>query len=112
MGVHGVIEFGNRLLTFVLGALAVAACIAAWLGPPAGPVRWSAARSPCYSASRRRRVIGGITVLTNLNPWVVGLHFLASMALIAAAYALWRRAGESDAEPVAAGARPLRIWPG
>ena len=41
-------------------------------------------------------MIGGITVLTDLNPWVVGLHFLLSMALIAGAYALWRRAAEGD----------------
>src|SRR6185312_7343273 len=53
-------------------------------------------------------VIGGITVLTGLNPWVVGLHFLLSMALIAGAYALWRRSGEGDgpARPLVPG--PLR----
>src|SRR5690606_18033050 len=27
-------------------------------------------------------VIGGITVLTDLNPWVVSLHFLSSMVII------------------------------
>ena len=53
-------------------------------------------------------VIGGITVLTNLNPWVVGLHFLASMAVIAAAYALWRRIGDPDGPPVAVVPAPLR----
>src|SRR6185436_3775960 len=41
-------------------------------------------------------VIGGITVLTDLNPWVVGLHFVLSMALIALAYALWKRTAEGD----------------
>jgi cytochrome c oxidase assembly protein subunit 15 len=45
-------------------------------------------------------VIGGITVLTNLNPWVVGLHFLASMAVIAAAYQLWVRTGGAPAGAV------------
>jgi cytochrome c oxidase assembly protein subunit 15 len=53
-------------------------------------------------------VVGGITVLTNLNPWVVGLHFLLSMALIAAAYALWRRAGEGDGPAVSLVPTPLR----
>jgi cytochrome c oxidase assembly protein subunit 15 len=37
-------------------------------------------------------VVGGITVLTDLNPWVVGCHFLVSMGVIAGAYALWRAA--------------------
>ena len=37
-------------------------------------------------------VIGGITVLTQLNPWVVGLHFLVSMALVVVATLLVNRA--------------------
>jgi cytochrome c oxidase assembly protein subunit 15 len=37
-------------------------------------------------------VIGGITVLSNLNPWVVGLHFLVSMALVVFATLLVNRA--------------------
>ena len=91
MGVHGVIEFGNRLLTFAVGPgrrargrrrLAPAAPPAA--ADPAWPSR-------CSSASRRRACVGGMTVLTDLNPWVVGCHFLVSMAVIAAAYAFWRR---------------------
>jgi cytochrome c oxidase assembly protein subunit 15 len=40
--------------------------------------------------------VGGVSVWTDLNPWVVAGHFLASMAVIALAYALWRRAGEPD----------------
>ena len=52
-------------------------------------------------------VVGGITVLTNLNPWVVGLHFLLSMVIIAFAYALWKRTAEGDAHPVRLVPRPL-----
>jgi cytochrome c oxidase assembly protein subunit 15 len=37
-------------------------------------------------------VIGGVTVLTGLNPWVVGLHFLVSMALVVFATLLVNRA--------------------
>jgi cytochrome c oxidase assembly protein subunit 15 len=48
-------------------------------------------------------VLGGITVLTGLNPWVVASHFLLSMAVIAAAYQLWVRTGAArDGEPVPA----------
>ena len=81
LGMHGVIEFGNRMFTYVLVAVAVGTLIAVW--------RW-AGSSP---AARRlavvlalgipfQGVIGGITVLTDLNPWIVSLHLLLSMVLI------------------------------
>jgi cytochrome c oxidase assembly protein subunit 15 len=47
-------------------------------------------------------------VLTKLNPWVVGLHFLASIGLITVAYALWRRTAEGDRPPVRLVPAPLR----
>ncbi|MFI5838255.1 heme A synthase [Catenuloplanes sp. NPDC051500] len=90
MGVHGVIEFGNRLLTFVVIAIAVAALIAAVLERPR--------RRPLVVLALvtliglpMQGVIGGITVLTNLNPWVVGLHFLGSIFVITTAYQFYRR---------------------
>jgi cytochrome c oxidase assembly protein subunit 15 len=52
-------------------------------------------------------LIGGLTVLTDLNPWVVGLHFLASMAVIAATYAFWRSTTESDEPPAVSVPGPL-----
>jgi heme a synthase len=99
MGVHGAIEFGNRLLTFVLVLLAVACVIAAWLERPRrrSTVRLAVA---VFLGVPAQGVVGGLTVLTDLNPWVVGLHFLVSIALIAFAYALWRRTAEGDGEPV------------
>jgi heme a synthase len=99
MGVHGVIEFGNRMLTFALGLIALACVIAAWLERPRrrSTVRLSVAVLLGIPA---QGVVGGLTVLTDLNPWVVGLHFLVSIALIAFAYALWRRTAEGDGEPV------------
>ena len=53
-------------------------------------------------------VVGGITVLTNLNPWVVGLHFILSVGLIAACYAFWRRIDEGDGTPISLVPAPLR----
>ncbi len=47
-------------------------------------------------------VLGGITVLTGLNPWIVGAHFLLSMAVIAVAYAFWVAAREGDGPVVPA----------
>jgi cytochrome c oxidase assembly protein subunit 15 len=98
MGVNGAIEFGNRVLGIALGVLAVAAFVAALAQRPRrrSLVLLSGA---VLLGIPGQGVIGGITVLTKLNPWVVGLHFLLSMALIAGAYALWRRTGSSDEPP-------------
>lgn len=87
LGMHGAIEFGNRMLTFVLVAVAVACWVAAlvvlvrsWHGDRA----WA----PFVLATvialgiPAQAIIGGITVLTDLNPWIVALHLLVSMAMI------------------------------
>ncbi|XVV14732.1 COX15/CtaA family protein [Actinoplanes sp. CA-131856] len=107
MGVHGVIEFGNRMLTFVLGLLAVLCVLAALLEKPRR--RSTIVLSVAVLAGiPGQGVIGGITVRTHLNPWVVGLHFLLSIALIALAYFLWKRTFEGDGKPVDLVPRPLR----
>jgi cytochrome c oxidase assembly protein subunit 15 len=104
MGVHGAIEFGNRLLTFVLFALAVAAVVLAVRQRPRR--RYQIVLALLVAAGiPAQAVLGGITVLTGLNPWVVGLHFLLSMVVIAVAYALWR---STTAPTVAAPSAPLR----
>jgi heme a synthase len=90
MGYHGEIEFTNRTLTFVVGVLA-ALCVVVALAQPVrdrGQVRWSVLVLASIPA---QAVLGGITVLTKLNPWVVACHFLLSTAVIAAAYQLWIR---------------------
>jgi cytochrome c oxidase assembly protein subunit 15 len=38
--------------------------------------------------------LGGVTVLTGLNPWTVAAHFLLSMVLVAIATVLWLRSRE------------------
>ncbi|GAA0425816.1 cytochrome b561 [Actinoplanes capillaceus] len=105
MGVNGVIEFGNRLLTFVLIAIAVACFLGALARGRRSLVRLSVAVALGIPG---QGVIGGITVLTNLNPWVVGLHFVLSIALVTGAFALWRRVGEGDGDPVPLVPAPLR----
>ncbi|MEU5791837.1 COX15/CtaA family protein [Micromonospora purpureochromogenes] len=107
MGVHGVIEFGNRLLTFAVGLIALAAVLAVLAYRPRRKGLLGLAVA-VFLGIPAQAVIGGITVLTNLNPWVVGLHFLASMAVIAAAYALWRRIKDPDGPAVAVVPGPLR----
>ena len=95
LGAHGVIEFANRLLTFVLVAVAVATLVAVWRARPA---RRSLRRLALLLALGipAQAVIGGITVLTDLNPWLVALHFMVSMVLISLAVALVRRVEEGD----------------
>ncbi|GGK71550.1 cytochrome b561 [Mangrovihabitans endophyticus] len=94
MGAHGVIEFGNRVLGVALALIALACFVVALLRPRRRSLVLLALAVGLGIPGQG--VIGGITVLTGLNPWVVGLHFLLSMALIAGAYALWRRTGEGD----------------
>lgn len=107
MGAHGVIEFGNRMLNFVLVAVALACLFEAIR---LRPRRWSLIilSIGVLAYIPVQAVLGGITVLTHLNPWVVGLHFLASIGLITVAYALWRRTAESDRAPRLLVPAPLR----
>ncbi|MEU8607025.1 COX15/CtaA family protein [Actinoplanes sp. NPDC048791] len=95
MGINGAIEFGNRVLGIMLGLIALACFIAALLQKPRRRSLILLALAAGLGIPGQG-VIGGITVLTDLNPWVVGLHFLLSMALIATTYALWKRTREGD----------------
>jgi len=86
LGIHGAIEFGNRALTFVLAAIAIACWVAALL--PVLRDRAGADKRPLVIATvialgvPSQALIGGVTVLTDLNPWVVALHLLVSFAII------------------------------
>ena len=92
LGIHGAIEFGNRLLTLVLVVAAVLTFVSALVyredGRPRTDMRWLT--GGLALGIPLQGVIGGIAVLTRLNPYVVGLHFLLSMVLIALAVLLVR----------------------
>jgi cytochrome c oxidase assembly protein subunit 15 len=77
--VHSAIEFGNRMLTYVLVAVAVATFVAAWQSGRRDLRRLALVMALGIPA---QAVIGGITVLTDLNPWIVSLHLLCSLAII------------------------------
>ena len=97
---HGLIEFGNRLLTFVLLAVVVATLVAAFAQRHAGGPRRDLRRLALavLLGIPAQAVLGGITVLTGLNPWTVAAHFLLSTALIAVAVVLHHRAGRVPGE--------------
>jgi heme a synthase len=98
MGFHGIIEFGNRLLTFVL--IIIALVMFAFV------IKMRRERPELFRLSLAlglgipgQAVIGGVTVLTDLNPYVVGLHYLLSAVLVGLAAVLLyrvRRGPRSD----------------
>lgn len=79
LGIHGAIEFGNRMLTWVLVVIAIATFLSLWRSGRARATRLAAIVAIGVPA---QGVVGGITVLTDLNPWIVSLHLLLSMAMI------------------------------
>ncbi len=94
-GVHGVIEFGNRLLATALAVAVGLAIVVVALQRRRRPRLLGLAVFQ-FVGFLGQGVLGGVTVLTGLNPWVVAGHFLLSIVLVYAAYALWHRAGEGD----------------
>lgn len=167
MGIHGFIEFGNRLLTFVLLVvalltfvtvlrlredrqvltritlgffgfvalfivglvLAVGAIDVAYVSVLAASGLGMVGFAVFFTIVARRSdkkglvvpafglgfgiilqaVVGGITVLTELNSWIVGLHFVISMLLIALASVLVFRALPKPAVSVSKLSNQLRI---
>ena len=108
LGLHGVIEFGNRMLTYVLIAVVVATFVAVW--------RWSRTNRDLRRLAALialgvpfQGVIGGITVLTDLNPWIVSLHLLLSLALVAASVLLVVRVRGATSLGVSPRARRLVV---
>lgn len=100
------IEFGNRLLTFVVLAAVVGVFV---LVRRTRPHRASVERLAWALplGVLAQAVLGGITVLTQLSPITVAAHFLLSMVLIAVAVALHDRVRERDVTdlPASSGVR-------
>lgn len=97
---HAFVEFGNRLMTGVLGVVALALVIAIWRSPTTAsrrPIRLLALAPLAGIAVQA--IIGGITVLVDLHPAVVGFHFLLSAALVWVSAVLVARLREGDGAP-------------
>ena len=113
--IHAWIEFGNRLLTFVLllGAL-IAFVIAIRVSKHAvtkNRIRLLAALQ--LIGILGQGVLGGITVLTDLHPIPVASHFLLSVFLIAGAISLrYEMVGivRQKADGIVATLMPVLIW--
>ncbi|MER7518791.1 COX15/CtaA family protein [Streptomyces sp. NPDC126499] len=105
-GIHGAIEFGNRMLTYVLSAAVGWAIIAARSVKPRrrGLTRLGWGQ---FWIVMSNAVLGGITVWMGLNPWTVAGHFLAANALLTVAVITWHRTGEGDTPPRPRVPRPV-----
>jgi len=95
LGINGVIEFTNRTLTFVIGLVLFATAVVAWR--QRNQLRLAVLALLAIPA---QAVLGGIVVLTDLNPWLVAAHFLLSAAIIAVTFVLWWRVSERGADTV------------
>lgn len=111
-GIFGVIEFSNRMITFVLAAIAIGTAVAAWRAVRARrqPFRVLALSIGVGLGIVAQAVIGGVSVLLQLNPWIVGLHMVASVALIVVTVELVQVVFRL--RPVAAGGRLRAIVQG
>lgn len=95
--IHQVIEFGNRLLTFVLILAALLAFLAV--------LRAARRNTVLHIAFLQgigiivQAVIGGITVHLDLAWWIVMAHFLPSMLLVFFAAVMLMKIGEDDDAP-------------
>lgn len=86
MGIHGAIEFGNRMMSGVVGIIALVLLVLLW--------RLRHERRDLFVLASivllgvvAQAVVGGITVLTGLNPFIVGFHYVASLTLVCVAAA-------------------------
>jgi len=100
-GIHKAVEFSNRMLTFVVAAALALTLIAAWRQRTEVRLALLA-----FLGVPAQAVLGGIVVLTNLNPWLVAPHFLLSAVIIAITFLLWTRLTGVAAVPAA----PAVVW--
>lgn len=87
---HGLIEFGNRMMTGVVGIIALVVVILIW--------RMRKTRRDLWILSLivvggvvAQGIVGGITVRTGLNPFIVGFHYVCSIVLVCIAAAFLQR---------------------
>ena len=87
---HSLIEFGNRMMTGVVGILALVLFVLVW--------RIRAERRDLFTLSFivgagvvAQAIVGGVTVWTGLNPFIVGFHYVSSLLLVCVSAAFLAR---------------------
>jgi heme a synthase len=78
---HSLIEFGNRTMTGLVGIIALLVLLSIW--------RLRSTRRDLWVLSLivlagvvAQAIVGGITVWTGLNPFIVGFHYVSSLVLV------------------------------
>ncbi len=95
LGIHGIIEFSNRLLTFVLLLISILTFVTVFSFAKAQRKGLFWTSFVLGLGIVAQAVIGGVSVLTGLNSYIVGTHFLVSAALITVAtILLWYTYGK------------------
>ena len=92
--VHQVVEFGNRMITFLVVLTAALAVLAVTRARRRREVLVYAWLMPASTVAQA--VMGGITVLTGLLWWTVAIHLVASMTMVWLAVLLYVKVGEPD----------------
>ncbi|MDQ1549477.1 MAG: heme a synthase [Microbacteriaceae bacterium] len=102
LGIHGVIEFSNRLFTGVIIVAVGWVIVAARLQRPRNRSITRLAWSQFWLVVANA-VAGGVTVLTALNPWVVAMHFVMAVALLTTTTLTWQRTRDISDEDASRG---------
>ncbi|MDV3124796.1 heme A synthase [Mycobacterium sp. 21AC1] len=106
--VHQAVEFGNRMVTFLVVLTAIAAVLAVTRARRRREVLIYAWLMPASTVVQA--IIGGITVLTGLLWWTVAIHLLASMSMVWLAVLLYVKIGQpDDGVSAPAAPKPLRL---
>jgi cytochrome c oxidase assembly protein subunit 15 len=92
--IHQAVEFGNRMITFLVVLTAAAAVLAVTRARRRREVLVYAWLMPASTVVQA--VLGGITVLTGLLWWTVAIHLLVSMAMVWLSVQLFAKIGEPD----------------
>jgi len=96
--VHGLIEFGNRVLSvavFLVGLVLLALIVLRRRRRDL-----YAHVAALFAGYLAEAVLGGVSVLTRLDPLVVAAHFLLAIVLLWVAIVIWRRLGTQAVPPV------------
>ncbi|WP_418277128.1 COX15/CtaA family protein [Isoptericola jiangsuensis] len=107
---HPYVEFGNRLMTFVVGIVALAVLLLVWTDRRRSPEYRVLGFIPLAGVAAQA-LIGGVVVLLELHPGWVSLHFGVSASLVWFSAYLLHRHGEGDGPPRPVGPR-LLTWAG
>lgn len=99
MGIHPYVEFGNRMMSGVVGIFALALLLIAlrWLRHRSAGFRWLAAVPLIGTAAQA--VVGAFVVWMDLHPGLVSPHFLISMILVAVSVVLLVRLHDAPGRP-------------